>query len=301
VKFLVDKDDAYRYKANTSELLNFKCDVCNEKFQASPSYFPISLPCGCYSAQSYPNRFILELFRQIKHPFTPELRKCHFDWCGKYRYDLYFEFDNSRYIVEMDGGQHKEPWRKAIDIEKDKLANQNGIEVIRIDCDYKVAKNRFPYIRDNIINSKLSNIINLSDVDWNAINTKILTSNNTKEVWELKNFGYTNRQISNILNINMSKIEKIVQHGYEIGELKPFSMNDTNVYSKVMVVVNLNTNEKNYYIGLKDFYENSLEYIGIKTNSKQFRDNQVDGHFILNGYDISKITYADYIAEIATI
>lgn len=299
IKFLVDKNDAYRYKANTKELLNFKCDICNERFQRSPSDFPISLPCGCYSAQSYPNRFILELFRQINYPFIPELRKCHFDWCGKYRYDLYFEFDNNRYIVEMDGGQHKELWRKEIDIEKDRLANQNGIEVIRIDCDYKSAKNRFSYIRDNVISSKLSSILNLDNVDWDLINVKILTINNIREVWELKKIGYTNKQISNILDIKQSQIEKYVRHGYEVGELKPFSMKDTNVYSKVMVVVNLRTNEKKYYIGLKDFYENSLEYIGIKINNEQFKNHQVEGHFVLNDYDMSKITYADYIMETA--
>lgn len=300
VKFLVDKDDAYKYRANTGELLNFKCDICNESFQASPSEFPISLPCGCYSAQSYPNRFILELFRQIKHPFIPELRKCHFDWCGKYRYDLYFEFDNDKYIIEMDGGQHKEPWRMAIDAEKDNLANQNGIEVIRIDCDYKSAKNRFRYIRDNVIQSKLSSILDLNIVDWNLINVKILTINNIKEIWKLKKLGYTNRQISNILNISVSKVDKCVVHGCEVGELKPFSMKDTNVYSKVMVVLDLATMTKKYYVGIKDFYDNSLEYIGQKISGYYFEKHQLDGHLLLNGYDMYKITYASYIEETAT-
>lgn len=301
IKFLVDKDDAYKYRANTSELLNFQCDICNNEFRLSPSNFPMSLPCGCYSAQSYPNRFIVELFKQIKHPFIPELRKCHFDWCANYRYDLYFKSNNSAYIIEMDGGFHKDPKTKETDCIKDNLAKQHDIEIIRIDCDYKKASQRFSYIRDNVVNSKLSNILDLSNVDWNFINTKILTDNNAKEVWNLKQLGYTNRQISEMCNINMSKVSKIIQHGVEIGELEPFSMQHTDVYSKVMVVINLKTAETRYYVGMKEFYNNSLEYIGIKISDYKFRNNQISGHLVLNGYDISKITYADYIAEIAAM
>lgn len=301
IKFLVNKDDAYNYKAYTTKLLNFKCDICGEEFQVAPSFFPLSLPCGCYSAQSYPNRFIIELFKQLKISFITELRKCHFDWCQNYRYDLYFEYQNNKYIIEMDGGFHNNDSTKKRDKIKDKLAQQNGVEVIRIDCDYKSAKQRFPYIRDNVINSKLSSILNLEYVDWSLINIKILTTNDSKKVWKLKQLGYTDRQISDLLKINTSQVSKYVQHGYEIGELKPFSMQDTNVYSKVMVVINLETMEKKYYIGLKKFYNNSLEYIGIKITDQRFKNNQMNGHLKLNGYDIYKITYVEYIKEAIAI
>lgn len=297
VKFLVDKNDAYKYKANTSKLLDFACDVCGEKFQVSPPAFPMSLPCGCYSAESYPNRFIAELFRQLKIPFITELRKCHHDWCENYRYDLYFECNNEKYIVEMDGGFHRDDKIKEIDAIKDNLAQQQGIEVIRIDCNYKNAKERFKYIKGNIVNSKLSIILNFDNVDWMAINTKILTVNNAKEVWRLKKIGYTHKEVANILNISMSEVTKHVYSGYEIGELKPFSIKDANVYSKVMRVVNLETKETKYYVGLKDFYNNSLNHIGIKITYNYFNKNGKNGHLILNGYDMTKITYIDYIKE----
>lgn len=301
IKFLVNENDAYKYKANTSKILDFACDVCGEKFQASPSSFPISLPCGCYSAQSYPNRFITELFRQLEIPFITELRKCHYDWCGNYRYDLYFEYNNKKYIVEMDGGFHKNGEAKEIDIVKDNLAQQHNIEVIRIDCDYKNAKERFCYIKDNVVKSKLSTILDFNDVDWMVINIKILTTNNAKEVWKLKKIGYTHKEISNILNISVSEVTRHVCNGYEIGELKPFSMKDTNVYSKVMKVVNLKTKQKEYYIGLKDFYNNSIEYIGFKMSDDIFKRRVKDGHAVINGYDMVKITYMDYIKETTAI
>lgn len=301
VKFLRDKNDAYKYKANTTEIIDFECDVCGNQFQSSPSSFPITLPCGCYSAQSYPNRFIAELFRRLNIPFITELRKRHFDWCENYRYDLYFELDNKKYIVEMDGGFHKRTKEKEIDVIKNDIAKQHNVEVIRIDCDYKNSNKRFSYIRDNVINSKLSTILNLIDVDWNSINVKILTINNAKEVWRLKKLGYTHKQVADMLNISTSEVTKHVCNGYEIGELKPFSMNNTNVYSKVMVVTNLKTKEKKYYVGLKDFYDNSKDYIGFKMSDIIFKKNEKDGHSIIGKYDMYKITYPEYIKETTTI
>ena len=176
----------------------------------------------------------------------------------------------------MDGGFHKRDKEKKTDAIKDNLAKQHYIEVIRIDCDYKNANKRFSYIRDNVINSKLSTILNLSDIDWNSINVKILTTNNAKEIWRLKKLGYTHKQVANILNISISEVTRHVYNGCEIGELKPFSMNDTNVYSKVMIVTNLETKEKKYYVGLKDFYNNSKDYIGFKMSDIIFKKNEKD-------------------------
>lgn len=297
IKFLVDKNDAYKYMANTNQKLNFVCDICGEKFKSSPRSFPISLPCGCYSAKSYPNRFIIELFKQLNIEFIEELRKCHFGWCGKYRYDLFFEYNDKKYIVEMDGGFHKKPEVKKIDNIKDKLANDNNVEVIRIDCDYKSHNKRFEYIKNNVINSKLSEIFNFENIDWISINVKILTNNDSKEVWKLKKLGFTNKQISNILNINVSTVSRYIKNGIEIGELKKSSKEDNIIFSKVMVVINLKTMEKNYYVCLRDFYENSLNYIGFKMSNSKFKNKLKDGHAILNGYDMTKITYSDYIKE----
>lgn len=298
VRLLKNKEDAYKYTAHTNKKLDFCCDICGAPFSASPSQFPTYLPCGCYSSNSYPNRFICELFNQLNIDYISELRRCHFSWCQNYRYDLYFEIDNKKYIVEMDGYHHKDSKQMMIDKEKDKIAFENDVEVIRIDCDYITEKKRFSYIQRNVVNSKLSDILNLKNVDWNEINTKILTTNITKDVWALRNTGYSYKQISNILNVSLTKISRLVTLGYNLNELKTYSENKGNSYSKVMVVLNLETMETKYYIGVNDFYDNSLEYIGKRITNKYFNKHQKDGHLILNGYDISKITYADYIRKL---
>jgi hypothetical protein len=79
-------------------------------------------------------------------------------------------------IIEMDGGWHSNDNKmsgqtaqesKIIDNYKDKLAEEHGIQVIRIDCDYKYF-DRFEYIKQNIINNiKLNQLFDLSKINWN--------------------------------------------------------------------------------------------------------------------------------------
>ena len=65
------------------------------------------------------------------------------------------------------------------DDEKDKLANEHDIEVIRIDC----YPSEFEYIRQNVLqNSTLSKIFDLSSINWNKCDEFAL-SNRVKEAW----------------------------------------------------------------------------------------------------------------------
>ena len=66
-----------------------------------------------------------------------------------------------------------------------------------------------------------------------------------------------------------------------------------------MVVTNLETKERKYYVGLKKFYDNSVNYFGFEISDSIFKTYQKNGHLIINGYDMYKITYADYIEETA--
>lgn len=294
--FLVDKTDAFKYTASSGKFLKFKCDICGTSFKAQPCKFPSSFPCGCYSAQSYPNRFIRELFNMLNIPYISELTKRHFSWCENYRYDLYFELDGRKYIVEMDGGQHKEEKQVSIDKIKNFIALKNNVEVIRIDCDYTDAGKRFNYIKNNIINSKLSNIFDLSFIDWNSINIKILTRSIVKEVSDFKKQGYSNEEIAIELNIAKDTVVQYLQLARESGLITSKPYVDK---SKVMQVINLADNKTFYYINLKSFYDNSFSYINFKMSDYIYQQNEKDGHVLLNGYDISKITYKEYVQKTA--
>ena len=51
---------------------------------------------------------------------------------GKGGYYLDFFFPNKMIALEIDGSQHEDPERKALDIKKDKALIENGYKVYRI-------------------------------------------------------------------------------------------------------------------------------------------------------------------------
>lgn len=300
VKFLKNKDDAYKYTAYSNKVLDFECDICKKDFQTSPNVFGFNFPCGCYSSDSYPNRLIQEVFNQLKIPYIRELRKCHFLWCEKYRYDLYFEIDNKAYIVEMDGGRHKGE-KLEVDKIKDNLALSNGVKVIRIDCNYDKVRNRLSYIKDNLLCSDLATIVNLSGISWEIIDKKILENNLTRDICNLRNQGLTNKKIADTLNVSSSIVDSHLKIGKNNGLLNEWAM--SSCYTKTMVVeiTNLKSREVQYCIGIRNFYNDAETYVGIKTNNNSLKKHTINGHTILNGYEIKKISYYEYLNKTAII
>ena len=287
VKFLKNKEDAFKYTGKSSKPIDFVCDICGKDFSIAPNSFCFSFPCECYSSDSYPNRLIQEVFNRLKIPYIRELRKCHFAWCEKYRYDLYFELENKAYIVEMDGWFHKDEQLK-IDKLKDELAKENGVKVIRIDCNYDKTENRLSYIKDNLLYSELSLIIDLSNIDWNIINEKILNNNITKKVCDLRNQGYTNKKIAKILDVSTSIVDSHIKIGKNNNLLNEWAISNNLTKAMVVEIINLKSKEVQYCIGVCEFYKNVESYIGIKANNNLLKKNSVNGCIVLNGYEIKK-------------
>lgn len=299
VKFLKNKDDAYKYTAKSSSILNFTCDICGADFDTSPHRFSYNFPCGCYSLDSYPNRLIQEIFIQLEMPYMRELRKKHFSWCQNYRYDLYFEIDNSAYIIEMDGGMHEDK-QLEIDKIKDDLALTNGVEVIRIDCNYPKVENRLSYIKDNLLNSKLSTIIDLSKINWDIIDAKLLCENTTKNICDLRNQGLSYKDIMNRLNISKPTIDSHIRIGKRNGLLNEWA--SSNFHKKeVFEITNLDSGEKQYCVGAHKFFKDAYMYIGRKLSANYFKENAIDGYLVLNVYGIRKLSYYDYLVKTAQI
>lgn len=299
VKFLKNKDDAYKYSAKSSSVLKFTCDICGADFDTSPHRFSYNFPCGCYSLDSYPNRLIQEIFIQLKIPYIRELRKKHFSWCENYRYDLYFESDNSAYIVEMDGGMHEDK-QLEVDKIKDDLAMEHGIKVIRIDCDYPKVENRLSYIRDNLLESNLSTIVDLSKVDWDIIDAKLLNENITKKICDLRNQGLSYKDIMDALDVSKATIDSHLRIGKRNGLLNEWA--SSNFHKKeVFEIINLDSGEIQYCIGVHKFFKNAEKYIERKLSTIFFKENAKDGYLALNGYGIRKISYYDYLVKTAQI
>ena len=104
---------------------------------------------------------VLELLNEdYEYQYSPK-------WIKPKRYDFYIK--NKNLIIEVDGGlghgnnktiDNKTPEEtKAIDDYKDKMAEKNGINVIRINC----FKSEWNFIKNNIMNSNLPNLLGFKE------------------------------------------------------------------------------------------------------------------------------------------
>jgi hypothetical protein len=216
-------EQAKKYSRGSSQKIYPVCPDCGRiKDKEVPIYTIYkhhSIGCSCSDKQSYPFKLMFSVLEQLNIPFETEISPY---WIAPRRYDFYFELDNEKYIVETDGrfhkkdnmmsGQTKEE-SKMIDDYKDDMADRNGIEVIRMECE----KSDLEYIKYNIDNSILNYLFDLSIIDWNKAEEFAL-SNLVKKVCELKSndFDMTTTKISKIMKLGVSTIISYLKKGSQI-------------------------------------------------------------------------------------
>lgn len=230
-------DEAKLYTKSSSKKIQPICPDCGRIKAKSMSinhiYNNETINCQfCSDGVSYPNKFIRYLMEELKNKyynleFVFEYNK---EWTKKKRFDCWFKLDDREYFVEMDGriGHGNTTFSKQNktiedtkqdDIYKDELALKNNVEVIRINCNYiSGSNNRFIHVKNNIINSKLSNIFNLKDIDWNLINEKS-QKNIIKEVcnyWNGKEDWETTSTLSYIFKISNVTIRNYLKNGVKL-------------------------------------------------------------------------------------
>jgi predicted RNA-binding Zn-ribbon protein involved in translation (DUF1610 family) len=231
---IVGEEIAKTHTHGSDEKVQVTCPDCgkikSKLIKISMIYNTHSMGCSCSDGISYPNKFAYELlnelnkaykFNYLEHEYSPE-------WIGRKRYDNYFIYKGKEYILEMDGGlghgktihskdKKTKEESKAIDNYKDEQAKLHGIEVIRIDCDYK-ANDSFYYIKQKIFESKLNTLFDLYKVNWINIE-KYSLSNLVKVVCTYKkyNSSYTTTEIGNIMGIGRGCVRKYLIKGSSIG------------------------------------------------------------------------------------
>lgn len=206
IKYFVNVEDAYKYSYTSNKRVLTKCLNCGiEKKTPLSTLYIYGFSCPkCSDGISYPNKFMFNLLQQLNTSFETEKR---FDWCkykinNKESYGIYdFYIPSMKLIIEMDGGFHKRDNKmsgqtaeetQGIDSEKDRLAKENGLEVVRIDCNYGNG-NRFDYIKNSILDNKLNEIFNLDTINWENV-IKYSEKSLIKEVSE---YWRTHNEINN--------------------------------------------------------------------------------------------------------
>ncbi|WP_252251327.1 hypothetical protein [Clostridium sp. VAP52] len=223
-------DEAKQYTKGSGQKIRSICPNCgkikDKDTVISSIYKNHSIGCICEDTVSFPEKFMFNILEQLEVDSITQLTRKNFKWCKDYRYDFYFEKDEQEYIIETHGIQHYEnntQFKETLggqqqnDKLKKELAIKNGIKeknYIVIDC----RKSELDWVKENVLNSKLNEIFDLSNIDWIKCEEFAL-SNIIKMICNLKNNNknITTAKIVEISGYSQPTVDKWLKIGNELG------------------------------------------------------------------------------------
>ncbi|PKR83563.1 zinc-ribbon domain-containing protein [Heyndrickxia camelliae] len=222
-KLLKNQNRGYEITHGIGTKEIFVCQQCEyEKISVPNNIIKQGFSCPrCSDGLSYPEKIMFNALEQTEIPFKFQES---FKWSKRKRYDFYIPSLNC--IIETHGEQHvKETGftkmggrtlyeEQENDKLKEKLALENGIKhYIVIDCQIS----DLYFIKENIMNSELSELINLKSIDWEKCQ-KFTLSTMIKDACNLWNEGIENTKvIGDNLNLSSKTIRIYLKKGAEIG------------------------------------------------------------------------------------
>lgn len=221
-KMLKNPEDGYKYTSGSTKKLLFICPDCGkEKVKSIAGVCRQGLCCDyCGDGISFPEKFGRAFLEQL--PIDNHICEYNPEWARPYFYDDYFTYDYVEYIIEWDGAFHylersntrqSLAERQAIDLLKNDLAIRHDINIFRIDCLVSDSN----YIRQNILNSELIKIFDLSHIDWDLCNLKA-QSNLVKEACASYTSGQTNlKNIAKEMHLHEDTIRSYLKKGHNLG------------------------------------------------------------------------------------
>ena len=218
---LEDKNIGYEMSYSSHHRPNFICPRCGCLIKNVRTLdvirYGFSCPC-CSDGVSYPERFVSNMLRQLKISYRHD---CSFDWSKLKRYDFYIK--DLSLIIETHGEQHydnSKQWGKNIidqeanDQYKMELASSNGVKnYIVLDCRESDAD----FIKSSILDSELSNLFDLSLIDWQKCASDSCKSNIVMAC-DLWNGGIrSTKEISEIMSLTRTTIITYLNKGAKYG------------------------------------------------------------------------------------
>ena len=212
-------EDCYNISCFSGKKFYFKCLECNKISDKKYTICQIvkhGYSCKyCSDGISIPNKFIQKLLSQLDINYSSEYSPYYFK--KSQRVDIFIQ--SIGLVIEMDGnyGNHTieyDYWRDFLNIK------YGGYKTIRIDLtdDNRYRKDLFNYLKEQILNSELSKLFDLSNVNWEYIWGQSQKSK-CIECWKLWNSGIHNvTEISRILNISRPTVITYLKRGTECGK-----------------------------------------------------------------------------------
>lgn len=271
---LTNSEDRYVVSRGSGQKKSFTCPLC---CHAQNKYIKNVVTRGfqcsyCGDGISFPNKFGRAVLDQLLDgKYEPEY---HPEWAQPYFYDNYFEYNNNRYILEMDGNFHYDDKdgfdlsleeRREIDRIKNELAASYGIIMIRIDC----RESSCEYIMPNILESDLNKIFDLSNIDWEQCDMQA-QKNLVKAACDIYMSGIKSiDEISSLLKVGQGAIRRYLKKGAEFGwcNYDPQIIKHSKKGGKrgiEIIVTNMKTEEQFIFANMNYCEENIFDICGIK-------------------------------------
>ena len=219
VDYFVDKEIAKKIMFGSEKRIEVICPICGNIKDKLISAYTLhtnkSINCPyCSDGKSYPEKFTMDLLRQLNIPFITEFSP---KWANGKRYD--FLLPDYDLIIEVDGGlghgnktydNKTDYYGKAIDNYKDKIALDKNFVVLRVDA----KKSKKEYLKTSFITS-IGSIFDLSFVDWDSCERFALKS----LIFDICN-DYKNKisigESANIHNISEKTVRRYIKRGKEL-------------------------------------------------------------------------------------
>ena len=227
IKFFQNPEDAKLYTKSSNQTICPICPDCgrikNKPTKISRIFETHSIGCLCSDSISIPEKVMYSILEQLNIEFLAQLNKRIYNWCKNYRYDFYIY--NLNIIIETHGIQHYEEKERGRSLQeeqendrcKKELALKNDIKnenYIVIDC----SKSEIDFIKNSILNSRLAEIFDLSNINWIKCYEYAL-SNLVKKVCEIKkgNPSMSTDDISKIIRLSRVTVTKYLKKGVKLG------------------------------------------------------------------------------------
>ena len=181
--------------------LTLRCNNCHRVYPRKKRavLYRITECPFCGDGVSFPNKYLRNFLIQL--PIQNLVFEYYSEWTQRKKYDASFEYNDKKYVVEIDGIQHSTPhFKYTLDYQikndalKNQLAEDAGYVMIRIDAKESSSE----YIKRQIEKSILNELFDLSIVDWKKCEDK---ANSSLVI-----------QVCNFFNENQTHYEAIMDH-----------------------------------------------------------------------------------------
>lgn len=228
---LNDPNDGYVNTQSNSTRVDWKCPKCNDVIRDKSinhiSGSGLSCP-NCSDGISYPEKVMYHILKQLNINFKYDTTM---EWSNRKRYDFYLSDYNT--IIEMHGKQHYEnnsfeslggrslEEEQENDKYKRNMAFKNDIlHYEEIDA----RESDFDYIKLSILNSNLSRIIEMTNINWTDIFLNSKRSVHEKIIQMISD-GHSIREISNETKLHSTTVSKTLKKYREKGLLEELIAN----------------------------------------------------------------------------